>query len=94
MCLSDCKAGYDDISQTYQNFSMMTKREKQDDTLRRLEEYFKNTPKEIIDRDIAKIDAMNFPGPTAKEYFLNFNKYYFGIPNEEWNELEKGKDRA
>ncbi len=72
----------------------MTKREKQDDTLRRLEEYFKNTPKEIIDRDIAKIDAMKVEGPTAKEYFLNFNKYYFGISDEEWEELKEERDRA
>lgn len=43
-------------------------------SLRLLQKYFDETPREEIDAEIAKIEAMNIEGPTIDEYFDGLQK--------------------
>jgi hypothetical protein len=40
----------------------------------RIDKFFKDTPREEIDKIIAKIDAMHIEGPTVDEYFDGLQK--------------------
>lgn len=43
-----------------------------------LDDYFLNTPAEIIQKEIAEITNMEVEGVSAIDYFLHFNSYYLG----------------
>ena len=44
-----------------------------------LDNYLQQTPKDVIKEQIQKISEMNFEGVSARDYFLNFDKYYLGL---------------
>lgn len=62
-------------------------------TLSFLEEYLKKTPSDVIRRDIKEIDETGFSGPSAQEYFSNFNKYYLGEHTIQEKSQATGKAR-
>ena len=43
-------------------------------SMRLLQKYFDETPKEEIDAELARIDAMHIEGPTIDEYFDGLQK--------------------
>lgn len=47
-----------------------------EESLSKFRKYLNETPKEIIQADIDRIKAMNFPGPTIEEYFNNFETVF------------------
>lgn len=42
--------------------------------IEKLRAYFQNTPKEVLDREFAEIEALNIGGPTANEYITKMCK--------------------
>jgi hypothetical protein len=52
----------------------MKKESQTEKSLRLLQKYLDETPQEEIDAEIAKIEAMNFGGPTIDEYFDGLQK--------------------
>jgi hypothetical protein len=41
----------------------------------KIDKFFKDTPKEEIDKIIAEVDAMHIEGPTLDEYFDGLQKH-------------------
>jgi hypothetical protein len=50
----------------------------QQDILKFLATYLKETPSEVIAQEIKAISAIPYAGATAAHYFANFHKYYQG----------------
>lgn len=47
-----------------------------EDIMSFLDSYLKDTPRDIIKKEIAEISKIDFVGTSAKDYFKNFNSYY------------------
>ncbi|MVM34387.1 hypothetical protein GO755_30425 [Spirosoma sp. HMF4905] len=48
--------------------------------LAQVDKYFAETPKDVIDKELKAIDAMQFSGPSAKEYFASFHSQFQASP--------------
>jgi hypothetical protein len=44
-----------------------------------LDDYLTNTPLDIIQKEAAVINKLQFTGVSARDYFKNFDKYYLGL---------------
>jgi hypothetical protein len=53
----------------------MEKETPHEKSLRLLQKYFDETPREEIDAELARIDAMHIEGPTIDEYFDGLQKH-------------------
>ncbi|MFT5917171.1 MAG: hypothetical protein ACJAWV_002149 [Flammeovirgaceae bacterium] len=61
-----------------------------------LDDYLKNTPKNIIENDINQISSRKFEGATAEDYFKNFHENYQNIAIQTYNDfsLENHKEKV
>lgn len=50
----------------------------QQDILKFIDDYLKETPKEVLQKEAEAIRQLNFAGATAKDYFEYFDKFYHG----------------
>lgn len=53
-----------------------------DEILKFIEDYFNETPQDIINKDIERISKMECEGTTAIDYFLNFNNHFMNQNTE------------
>lgn len=64
----------------------------QNDILDFIDDYIKQTPKEVIQKDISSISKLDFPGTSAREYFDNFNSYYNNLEEYTSKKAEEKHD--
>ncbi len=58
-----------------------------------LDEYLKETPVQMIEKQAKEVNELVFSGASAIDYFANFNKYYEGmgeVPPQN-NSVDKAK---